>query len=160
MVKECQDRIALRPAAGSSPLPFFPAPFSESTNLQSVRVRRLRPRARPPFPVKPSSFSILFLTFLSLPFVQITANHEAAITIPPQFVLALLYAAEEWDEPENAGPPPLHSFIFSGNKMENKQAVEIDEDDHIQSSVARKFNAVFLDAGSLVSLVLINSGRR
>ena len=44
--------------------------------------------------------------------------------------------------------------------MKNKQAAEIDEDEHVQSRVARKFNAVSLDAGSLVSLVLINSGRR
>ena len=37
---------------------------------------------------------------------------------------------------------------------------EQDEDEHVQSRVARKFNAVCLAACSLVSLVLINSGRR
>ena len=42
--------------------------------------------------------------------------------------------------------------------MENKQAVEIDEDDHVQSRVARKFNAVCLDAGSLASHLLIQVG--
>ena len=66
VVKECQDRgIALR--LRRYRFPFFPL------SQQTCR----------PFPAR---LFLLFPTLLSFPFVQITANHEAAITIPPSAI--------------------------------------------------------------------------